>query len=161
MGKDSLPIVRIQLSKEVIRFFYGNVILTSKLVDGKFPDYERVIPTTNDKRLEVDCASFRLAIERVSTLSSDMMRVVRLSLRERTMTVNVSSSENGSGQDELEAEFNGEPMDVGFNWKYLLDVTDQIKGGVALFKLADGNSPAVISDISDPSVIFVLMPMRV
>ncbi|MDI9409036.1 MAG: DNA polymerase III subunit beta [Candidatus Pacebacteria bacterium] len=161
MGKDSLPIVKVSISNEFIRFSYGNVVITSKLVDGKFPDYERVIPTTNDKRLEVDCASFRLAVERVSTLSTELSKVVRLSLKDRTLTVNVSSSENGSGLDEIEADYNGEPMEVGFNWKYLLDVTDQIQGGIALFKLADSNGPAVISDISDQSAIYVLMPMRV
>jgi DNA polymerase-3 subunit beta len=153
--------VRAELSDSKIRFTIGSVVLTSKLIDGTFPDYQRVIPTGNDRQLLIDRESFARAVDRVSTISSERGRAVKLSLGEGQLTLAVNNPDSGSATEELAAGYEADPMEIGFNAKYLLDVAAQLGGSEAKFMLADAGSPTLIYDTGDESTLYVLMPMRV
>ncbi len=151
----------IEMSTTKARFTFGPVVLTSKLIDGTFPDYNRVIPTGNDKFLTVDCAPFAAAVDRVSTISSERGRAVKLALTEGKLTLSVTNPDSGSATEELEVDYDSTPIDIGFNARYLLDITSQLDSDTALFKLADPGSPTVIQDRDGAAALYVLMPMRV
>ncbi|TPK53988.1 MULTISPECIES: DNA polymerase III subunit beta [unclassified Mesorhizobium] len=153
--------VTIELSDTKIRFTIGSVILTSKLIDGTFPDYQRVIPTGNDKKLIIDRQSFAAAVDRVSTISSERGRAVKLSISEGQVTLAVNNPDSGSATEELAADYSADPIEIGFNAKYLLDVAAQLTGSEARFMLADAGSPTLIHDMADETALYVLMPMRV
>src|SRR5665811_1046146 len=153
--------VRIELSSSKIRVSAGRVVLTSKLIDGTFPDYARVIPQGNDKRLEVDNSSFKQAVDRVSTLSSDKGRAVKLALSDGKLTLSVNNPESGSATEELVVDYGYEPLEIGFNARYLIDISDQLESETAEFLLADPGSPTIVRDVKDSSALYVLMPMRV
>ncbi|TIO05866.1 DNA polymerase III subunit beta [Mesorhizobium sp.] len=153
--------VTTELSDTKIRFTIGSVVLTSKLIDGTFPDYQRVIPTGNDKKLIIDRQSFAAAVDRVSTISSERGRAVKLSIGEGQVTLAVNNPDSGSATEELAADYSSDPIEIGFNAKYLLDVAAQLTGTEARFMLADAGSPTLIHDMTDETTLYVLMPMRV
>jgi DNA polymerase-3 subunit beta len=153
--------IGIELSQGKIRFTIGDVILTSKLIDGTFPDYARVIPVNNDKTLEVDKKDFEAAVDRVSTVSSERGRAVKLSLSGSRLVLSVTNPDSGSATEELEVEYAADPLDIGFNSRYLLDIAAQIEGETAVLKLADPGSPTLIQDKDAKGALYVLMPMRV
>lgn len=153
--------VRIGLSENKIRFSFGNIVLTSKLIDGTFPDYERVIPTGNDKTMTVTTQLFREAVDRVSTISTEKSRAVKLMLSDSNLTLQATSPEAGSATEEVEVAYGDEGMEIGFNSKYLLDIAQQIEGEEMRFELADGGSPTIVKDTADDTSLYVLMPMRV
>jgi DNA polymerase-3 subunit beta len=158
---DSQAPVEISLSTAKIRFAAADVVLTSKLIDGSFPDYARVIPTGNKKLLQLENADLLKAVDRVSTLSSEKGRAVKLNAGEGRLTVSANNPESGSATEEISADYHDEPMEIGFNARYLLDIAGQIDGPKAVFKLADGSSPTLIADENDATALYVLMPMRV
>ena len=153
--------VQIELSAGKIRFSIGNVVLTSKLIDGTFPDYGRVIPANNDKSLIVDKKDFEAAVDRVSTVSSERGRAVKLSITAGRLVLSVTNPDSGSATEELEVEYDSDPLDIGFNSRYLLDIAAQIEGEVAVLKLADPGSPTLVQDKDAKGALYVLMPMRV
>jgi DNA polymerase-3 subunit beta len=153
--------VQIALSETKIRFIVGQAALTSKLIDGTFPDYDRVIPSNNDKILEVDCKSFAEAVDRVSTISTEKSRAVKLALENGRLVVSATSPENGAAEEELEVRYLASPLEIGFNSRYLLDIAEQIDGEGARFVMADAGSPTIVRDSADSSALYVLMPMRV
>ena len=153
--------VAIELSAGKIRFSIGDVVLTSKLIDGTFPDYARVIPANNDKSLIVDKKDFEAAVDRVSTVSSERGRAVKLSITGGRLVLSVTNPDSGSATEELEVEYESDPLDIGFNSRYLLDIAAQIEGEVAVLKLADPGSPTLIQDKDAKGALYVLMPMRV
>jgi DNA polymerase-3 subunit beta len=153
--------VTVELSQAKIRFTTGNVILTSKLIDGTFPDYGRVIPVANDKTLEVEKADFEQAVDRVSTVSSERGRAVKLSLANGKLTLSVTNPDSGSATEELEVTYEADPIDIGFNSRYLLDIAAQIEGETAVLRLADPGSPTLIEEKEAKGALYVLMPMRV
>jgi DNA polymerase-3 subunit beta len=153
--------VSIELSAGKIRFTIGNVVLTSKLIDGTFPDYARVIPANNDKLLTVDKKDFEAAVDRVSTVSSERGRAVKLSITGGRLVLSVTNPDSGSATEELEVDYDADPLDIGFNSRYLLDIAAQIEGEVAQLKLADPGSPTLIQDKDSKGALYVLMPMRV
>lgn len=153
--------IRVSLSDTRIEFAFGATLLTSKLIDGTFPDYQRVIPVSNDKTMEVDCRSFAEAVDRVSTISSEKSRAVKLSVHSGSLTLSANSPENGSAVEELEIDYGGQDLEIGFNSRYLLDIAQQIEGDGAQFAMADASSPTIVRDAGDPSALYVLMPMRV
>jgi DNA polymerase III subunit beta len=159
--EDTAAEVMIELSPSKIRFTIDGVVLTSKLIDGTFPDYGRVIPTGNDKQLEVDKRAFEAAVDRVSTISSDRGRAVKLSLSAGRLVLSVTNPDSGSASEELEVVYESEPIDIGFNSRYLLDIAAQIEGESAVLKLADPGSPTLIQDRDAKGALYVLMPMRV
>lgn len=153
--------VKIELSATKIRFSLGNAVLTSKLIDGTFPDYARVIPAANDKTLVVDKGEFMSAVDRVSTVSSERGRAVKLALTDGKLTLSVINPDSGSATEELEVEYGAEALDIGFNGRYLLDILQQVEGEKARLKLADPGSPTLIEDMETAGALYVLMPMRV
>lgn len=157
--------VQIALGEAKIRVAVGAAELTSKLIDGTFPDYDRVIPAGNDKILEVPCKEFAEAVDRVSTISTERSRAVKLAIEHGNLTVSATSPENGIAVEELEARYQSTPLEIGFNSRYLLDITDQIGGEHVQFKMADAGSPTILCDASpetgSASALYVLMPMRV
>lgn len=153
--------VTISLSATKIRVQVGAIVLTSKLIDGTFPDYGRVIPQGNDKTLIVDKDEFAAAVDRVSTVSSERGRAVKLSLGDGKMVLSVTNPDSGSATEELEVDYTAEPLDIGFNSRYLLDITSQLEGDTAELKLADPGSPTLVRDSTKTDALYVLMPMRV
>jgi DNA polymerase III subunit beta len=153
--------VAVELSQGKIRFSIGDVLLTSKLIDGTFPDYARVIPLGNDKELVVDKKDFEASVDRVSTVSSERGRAVKLSISSGRLLLSVTNPDSGSATEELEIEYGADPIDIGFNSRYLLDIAAQIEGEVAILKLADAGSPTLIQDRDSAGALYVLMPMRV
>lgn len=151
----------LAISETQIRFSIGPALLTSKLIDGTFPDYERVIPEHNDKQLEVPCRDFKEAVDRVSAISNDRSRAVKLKLGNGTLELSANSPEHGSASEELEVRYTGDAMEIGFNSRYLLDIADQIDGENARLLMADAASPTILHELGDQSAIYVLMPMRV
>ncbi len=153
--------VTVSLSEKKILFAFDDAVLTSKLIDGTFPDYERVIPTDNDKVMEIDGRLLAQAADRVSAISTEKSRAVKLTLDPGLLTLSASSPENGSAVEELEAHYDGGQMEIGFNSRYMLDILGQIEGDTVRFTMADGASPTVIQEAGDAAAIYVLMPMRV
>jgi len=159
--EDSQAEVTVELSQGKIRFTLGDVVLTSKLIDGTFPDYGRVIPVGNDRELVVDKKEFEQAVDRVSTVSSERGRAVKLSLSSGKLMLSVTNPDSGSATEEVEVEYAADPLDIGFNSRYLLDIAAQIEGEAAVLKLADPGSPTLIQDKDSKGALYVLMPMRV
>jgi DNA polymerase-3 subunit beta len=153
--------VQVELSASKIRFTHGPVVLTSKLIDGTFPDYGRVIPVGNNKVLEVGKQDFEQAVDRVSTVASERGRAVKLSLSGGRLVLSVTNPDSGSATEELEVAYDADPLDIGFNSRYLLDIAAQLEGETALLKLADPGSPTLIQDKEAKGATYVLMPMRV
>jgi DNA polymerase-3 subunit beta len=151
----------VELSTVKARFTFGEVVLTTKLIDGTFPDYARVIPTGNDKRLVVEKAPFANAVDRVSTISSERGRAIKLSISDGRLVLSVNNPDSGSASEEIEVDYDSTPFDIGFNSRYLLDIANQLDGDTALMKLADSGSPTIIQDRDGASALYVLMPMRV
>ncbi len=161
LGEDAQGAVAIELSANKMRFSFGETVLTTKLIDGTFPDYGRVIPANNDKRLTVERDAFAKAVDRVSTISSERGRAVKLAVSDGKLVLSVTNPDQGSAVEELEADYDGPPIDIGFNARYLLDITSQLDSDTALFRLADPGSPTLIQDRDGASALYVLMPMRV
>lgn len=153
--------VSLSVSEAKIRFTYGTAVLTSKLIDGTFPDYERVIPKGNTKELTIDNKIFASAVDRVSTISAEKSRSVKLSLSKDTLALAVNNPEHGNANEDLMVDYGDEPLEIGFNAKYLLDVSGQIEGRDATFFLDSPASPALVKDSEDTGSLFVLMPLRV
>jgi DNA polymerase-3 subunit beta len=153
--------VTISLSDSKLRLAMGDLVLTSKLIDGTFPDYERVIPKANDKVLTLDKADFERAVDRVSTVSSDRGRAVKLSLAEDRMVLAVNNPDSGSATDEIPVDYGADPLEIGFNSRYLLDIAGQLTTENAIFRLADPGSPTLIEGSGEADALYVLMPMRV
>jgi DNA polymerase-3 subunit beta len=153
--------IRVEVSDNKIRVTIGDVVLTSKLIDGTFPDYVRVIPQGNDKLLKVDRGEFADAVDRVSTVASERGRAVKLALADGKLVLSVNNPDSGSATEEIGVDFAGDPIEIGFNAKYLLDIGSQLRSGTAVFKLADPGSPTLIEDDDNKDALFVLMPMRV
>jgi DNA polymerase-3 subunit beta len=160
---DSSVPVNIGLSETRIRFEIGPIRLTSKLIDGTFPEYERVIPLDNDKVLSVGRKDFSDAVARVAAISHERSRPVKLTLSENLLVLSAASPDQGTATEELDegrATYSAGPLEIGFQARYLNDITDHINDRVE-FRFSDGSAPTVVQDSADPSALYVLMPMRV
>lgn len=153
--------VGIALSANKIRFAYNNIILISKLIDGSFPDYEKVVPAANNRVMEVDSTIFSKAVDRVSIIASEKSRGIKFVLTGETLTVSAVGEANGTAREEVGVNYEGERLEIGFNYRYLLDVMAVLDGEVARFLFADGSAPAIIHDVGNPGALYVIMPMRV
>lgn len=153
--------VEVSLSETKVRFVFGSAVLVSKLIDGNFPEYERVIPSANDKLLEVDCKKFAQAVDRVAVISSEKTRAVKMHVESGKLTFSAGGGDQGTASEELDATYSSASIDIGFNSRYLLEMMTQIEGDTAQFMLNDGNSPALVRDTADVSALYVIMPMRV
>ena len=161
--EDNKDKLHISLDETRIRFTLGKVILTSKLLDGTFPDYSRVIPEDggNEKIVNVSNESLSQAVDRVSTVSTDKSRAIKMNVQKDTISITANNPDQGSASENIGIEYKGEGVEIGFNSKYVLDVSRQLKGKNMLIKLSDSVSPTLIFDEEDESALFVLMPMRV
>ena len=161
LADDPDAAVAVELSTAKVRFRFGETVLTSKLIDGTFPDYARVIPAANDKILTVEKGDFTAAVDRVSTVSSERGRAVKLSASDGRLTLSVTNPDSGSATEEIEVSYEADALDIGFNSRYLLDIASQVDGDTVELKLADPGSPTLIHDPAGPGALYVLMPMRV
>jgi DNA polymerase-3 subunit beta len=159
--EDGTGVVKVGVSSAKVRFEIGTVTLTSKLIDGTFPDYGRVIPQANDKEMKVSNAEFMSAVDRVSTIASERGRAVKLNIAPDKLVLSVNNPEGGSATEEIGVDYGAAPLEIGFNARYLLDIAGQLEGGEARFLLADPGSPTMVKDASDDTALYVLMPMRV
>ncbi len=153
--------VEISLSPTKVRFGLGSAVLTSKLIDGTFPDYNRVIPTGNDKLLKLDPKSFAAGVDRVSTIASEKTRAVKMAVDRDKVTLSVTSPENGLATEEIPADYGSDGLEIGFNAKYLLDILGEIDGDTVEVHLADAAAPTLLRENDKSNALYVLMPMRV
>lgn len=153
--------VGVSLSPSKIRFDLGQALLTSKLIDGTFPDYSRVIPTGNDKILKIDPRSFEEGVDRVSTIATEKTRAVKMGLDRDKIILSVTSPENGTAAEEVPGDYAAAPFEIGFNSRYLLDILGQIDGDSVEVHLADAAAPTLIRENDQAPALYVLMPMRV
>lgn len=154
--------VKVELSDTKIRFSLGSVVLLSKLIEGTFPDYERVTPKNNDKEMKVDKSGFAVAVDRVSTIASERGgKAVKLSAREGQLELSVTNPDHGTASEELAVSFDTDGFEIGFNARYLLDIIAQIRSENAVFLFNDAGSPTLVREEGDARALYVLMPMRV
>jgi DNA polymerase III subunit beta len=153
--------VEVSMSPTKIRFGLGSAVLTSKLIDGTFPDYNRVIPTANDKLLKLDPKSFAQGVDRVSTIASEKTRAVKMNVDRDKVTLSVTSPESGTATEELAADYGADGIEIGFNARYLLDILGEIDGDTVEVHLADAAAPTLLRENDKSPALYVLMPMRV
>ena len=153
--------VEVSMSPTKIRFGLGSAVLTSKLIDGTFPDYNRVIPTGNDKLLKLDPKSFAQGVDRVSTIASEKTRAVKMNVDRDKVTLSVTSPESGTATEEIAADYGSDGIEIGFNARYLLDILGEIDGDTVEVHLADAAAPTLLRENDKSSALYVLMPMRV
>ena len=153
--------VEVSLSPTKVRFGLGSAVLTSKLIDGTFPDYNRVIPTGNDKLLKIDPKSFSAGVDRVSTIASEKTRAVKMSVDRDKVTLSVTSPESGTATEEIAADYGADGIEIGFNARYLLDILHEIEGDTVEVHLADAAAPTLLRENDKSAALYVLMPMRV
>jgi DNA polymerase III subunit beta len=158
---DAADLVEVSVSPQKIRFALGDAVLNSKLIDGSFPEYARVIPKSNSKKLKVETKAFADAVDRVATVSAERSRSVRLALEKDKITLTVNNPDAGVATEDLAADYRDDSMEIGFNARYLTDVAGQIEGAEAVFELADSGSPTLVRDEADDKALYVLMPLRV
>lgn len=154
--------VVIDLSASKIRFTFGSgAVLTSKLIDGTFPDYSRVIPTGNDKLLRIDPKSLAQGVDRVATIATEKTRAVKMALEKDRIVLSVTSPENGTATEEVPGEYSSDSFEIGFNARYLIEILGEIDGDVVEVHLADASAPTLIREGEKAAALYVLMPMRV
>jgi DNA polymerase-3 subunit beta len=153
--------IAVSVSETKIRFATPAITLTSKVIDGTFPDYTRVIPTGNTRRLEVDAAEFAKAVDRVATVSSERSRAVKLSLDEDRLVLSVNAPDAGAAEEELAVAYGDERLEIGFNAKYLLEIASQVDRENAVFLFNSSGDPTLMREGNDTSAVYVVMPMRV
>lgn len=159
--EESTGDVQVSLSLTQIVFNFGKALISSRLIDGIFPDYEKIIPSHNDFSLTVSRRQLFEAVDRVSTISIEKTRGVRLVIEPRSITISASSNNQSSGTEECEATYSGKSLATGFNARYLLDITQQIKSETIEFRLSEDNVPVIIRGVDESDAVYVLMPMRV
>ena len=153
--------IAVSVSETKVRFATPEITLTSKVIDGTFPDYARVIPKGNTRKLEVDAREFAKAVDRVSTVSSERSRAVKLSLGEDRLILSVNSPDSGTAEEELAVAYGNDKLEIGFNAKYLLEIASQVDRENAVFLFNSSGDPALMREGNDTSAIYVVMPMRV
>ncbi|WP_417242221.1 DNA polymerase III subunit beta [Celeribacter sp.] len=153
--------IAVSVSEAKVRFATPSITLTSKVIDGTFPDYTRVIPVGNTRKLEVDAAEFARAVDRVATVSSERSRAVKLSLEVDKLTLSVNAPDSGAAEEELAVAYNDERLEIGFNAKYLLEIASQVDRENAVFLFNSSGDPTLMREGNDTSAVYVVMPMRV
>ena len=153
--------LKIQTSENKIKFRIGNIKLTSKVIDGKFPDYKKVVPIANDKTLIVSSKDFVSSIERVTSVSLDGKEGVKLAVNKDNVQLSVSSANSGEGNEKIKAEFNSNNLSISFNSKYLIDIASEVEDKNLKMNLKDSVSPVLIEDNSDKNSYYVIMPMKI
>jgi len=158
---DDDVMIAVSVSETKVRFATPDITLTSKVIDGTFPDYSRVIPQGNTRKMEVDAAEFARAVDRVATVSSERSRAVKLSLDEDRLVLSVNAPDSGAAEEELTVAYGDERLEIGFNAKYLLEIANQVDHENAVFLFNSSGDPTLMREGNDLSAIYVVMPMRV
>jgi DNA polymerase-3 subunit beta len=158
---DDDMVIAVSVSETKVRFATPQITLTSKVIDGTFPDYTRVIPQGNTRKLEVDAADFARAVDRVATVSSERSRAVKLQLDEDRLVLSVNAPDSGAAEEELAVAYSDEKMEIGFNAKYLLEIASQVDRENAVFMFNSSGDPTLMREGNDTSAVYVVMPMRV
>jgi len=158
---DDEATIAVSVSETKVRFATPEITLTSKVIDGTFPDYSRVIPLGNPRRMEVDASEFAKAVDRVATVSSERSRAVKLALDEDRLILSVNAPDSGAAEEELAVAYGDEKLEIGFNAKYLLEIASQVDRENAVFMFNSAGDPTLMREGSDTSAIYVVMPMRV
>ena len=158
---DDETVIAVSVSDTKVRFATPDITLTSKVIDGTFPDYTRVIPTGNTRKLEVDASEFAQAVDRVATVSSERSRAVKLSLDEDRLILSVNAPDSGAAEEELAVAYGDDKLDIGFNAKYLLEIASQVDRENAVFLFNSSGDPTLMREGNDTSAVYVVMPMRV
>ncbi|MCV6595571.1 MAG: DNA polymerase III subunit beta [Mangrovicoccus sp.] len=153
--------IAVSVSETKLRFATPSITLTSKVIDGTFPDYARVIPANNARRLEVDASEFAKAVDRVATVSSERTRAVKLAMGDDRLVLSVNSPDSGAAEEELAVAYGDEQLEIGFNAKYLLEIANQVDRENAVFMFNSSGDPTLMREGNDPSAVYVVMPMRV
>jgi len=153
--------IAVSVSETKVRFATPDITLTSKVIDGTFPDYTRVIPQGNTRKLEVDAAEFAKAVDRVATVSSERSRAVKLALGEDKLILSVNAPDSGAAEEELAVAYGDEHLEIGFNAKYLLEIAGQVDRENAVFMFNSAGDPTLMREGNDQSAVYVVMPMRV
>ncbi len=159
--EDDDAVIAVSVSETKIRFATPEITLTSKVIDGTFPDYTRVIPTANTRKLEVDAAEFAQAVDRVATVSSERSRAVKMSLDEDKLVLSVNAPDSGAAEEELAVAYGDEHLEIGFNAKYLLEIASQVDRENAVFLFNSSGDPTLMREGNDQTAVYVVMPMRV
>ena len=136
-------------------------VLISKVIDGRFPDYNKVIPKNNDKTLEIKLSEFKNSIDRVTSVSVDRKEGLKMSLSKESLQLSVNSPNSGEGIENIGAKFNSDELNISFNSRYLVDIASQIENETIIINLKDPGSPALIRDLSDKNSFHVVMPMKI
>lgn len=158
---DSDSPVTIDLASNQARFRFGQVELLSKLIEGKFPDYQRVIPAQHQKIVSIQREQFLGALQRAAILTTDKFKGVRLTLSIGSLKISSTNAEQEEASDDIEVDYSGESVDIGFNVQYLIDVLSNLKSNTVQITLQDSNASALITSESDPDFKYVVMPMRI
>lgn len=153
--------IAVSVSETKVRFATPDITLTSKVIDGTFPDYTRVIPQGNTRKLEVDAAEFAQAVDRVATVSSERSRAVKLQLDGDKLVLSVNAPDSGAAEEELAVAYGDERLEIGFNAKYLLEIASQVDRENAVFMFNSAGDPTLMREGNDQSAVYVVMPMRV
>jgi len=153
--------IKISNNKSKIKFEIGNGVLISKVIDGRFPDYNKVIPKNNDKILEIKLSDFRNSIERVITVSSDRKEGLKMEISKDNLQLSVSNPNSGEGTENIKAKFNSDNLNISFNSRYLIDIVSQIGNDSIILNLKDPGSPVLVTDLSDENSFHVVMPMKI
>jgi DNA polymerase III subunit beta len=153
--------IKISNNKSKIKFKTNNGVLISKVIDGRFPDYTKVIPKDNDKILQIKLNEFRNSIERVTTVSSDRKEGLKMTISKDSVQLSVNNPSSGEGVENIDAKFNADDLNISFNSRYLTDIASQIENEFILINLKDPGSPVLINDNSDKNSFYVVMPMKI
>ena len=153
--------LKISNNKSKIKFEMDTGILTSKVIDGRFPDYNKVIPKDNNKVLEIKLNEFKNSIERVTTVSADRKEGLKMSISKDFVQLSVNNPNTGEGVESISAKFNSNDLNISFNSRYLTDIASQIENESIIINLKDSSSPVLISDLSDKNTFHVVMPMKI
>ncbi|MGD1881166.1 MAG: DNA polymerase III subunit beta [Paracoccaceae bacterium] len=153
--------IAVSVSETKVRFATKDITLTSKVIDGTFPDYTRVIPTGNTRKLEVDASDFARAVDRVATVSSERSRAVKMQLDEDRLVLSVNAPDSGAAEEELAVAYGDDRLEIGFNAKYLLEIASQVDRENAVFMFNSSGDPTLMREGNDQSAVYVVMPMRV
>ena len=158
---DDEAVIAVSVSETKIRFATPEITLTSKVIDGTFPDYARVIPVGNERRMEVDAGDFAQAVDRVATVSSERSRAVKMTLDSDRLVLSVNAPDSGAAEEELAVAYGDERLEIGFNAKYLLEIANQVDRENAVFMFNSAGDPTLMREGNDTSAVYVVMPMRV
>ena len=153
--------IEIDITQNKINFYLEKITLSSKLIDGNFPDYQRVIPKNNNNNLQINRMSLLSAVDRVSTVANEKSPVIKIKLFENIVNLSTVNSDNSTATEDIKCEYNGDEIEIGFNSKYIMDIINNLESENIRLKFKDNSSPIIVEEKSNPNLIFVLMPMRV